>query len=1029
MKKIYAIVLEQKLFFKVLMYFVFLVGMMSYVMMKKEAFPAVNVPVINITIPYPGASAQEVEVNAVELIEDEIKSITGIDSVNSISSVGMGQISVEVDKDILSMQEARSEIEAAIGRTLNLPTEIKEIVINSIKTDTLPIIKIFANGKDDDKVYEYLTELKEKLERVSNVSKVNELGVPEKEVSVEVDVIKLRKYELELNDVINKVRLFSESTPLGKVYKDKNKAHEILFYSKASLDNYLDLLEAPLLTSENGFNLKLKDVATVKFIRKNDSEVYKLNGRNSQGLEVVKKSNGDIIAVADAVKSVVNANKLDGYEIAYVEDESVHVKKRLSVLRNNFGIGLILVIIILTIILPLRLSVVVALGIPFSIFGTLTYFYMTGISLNLISMIGLILVLGILVDDAIVFVESCYKYIEKGIDFKESITRGLCDVLPAVAASLTTTILGFLPILFMDGIMGEFLRYIAIGVIAALLISLVEANTVLPVHIYSLRKSPKLKAKSKKTVFFDRVKDKYRSYITKVVGRKYIALFAFVVLFVSSGLMFAKGKFVFFATAEVDRVVLQAEVDTNSSRENLENIHEKTYKLLNPIVNNKISSIQSRIGGVEADGPPGTLTSGSNSIFEISFYLNKDNNNQKMANLLIKEIDNKLKKFKLIKKARLQFKADGPGMGNALELIVKGTDVDKMKVTASELEKFVASIPGVINLDSTLDLTEQVNIEYNQNEISELNLNSSNVAQSFRTYLEGSIAARITVDGERRDVRVRGNDRTFKTFVNEHYVKNSMGNLIPIKNFIKTKSEEGITVINRRDYLKNFKVTAQVDNISITSKELNEKVAAYIKENQDKVPEGVTVGFEGEEKDRVEAVTSVFQGLIVVVFLVFLVLIILFKSLSYPFVIALTILFSVISVALTFVTHGETFSFFAFLGVLALAGVVVNDSIIMIDSLIKKRKDEDKHDKRLGPEEVIDAAVSRLRPITLTSLTTFLGVIPTAYGLGGSDAFISPIALALGWGIMFSTVFVLTFLPVFLAIRDDIINLIYYRKD
>lgn len=750
--------------------------------------------------------------------------------------------------------------------------------------------------------------------------------------------------------------------------------------------------------------------------------------------------------------------------------------EEVGILVSNGVTGLVLVVISLFIFLGWRIAFMVAIGLPVTIALTFIALDFMGVTLNLISMFGLIIVIGMIVDDAIIISENIFRYIEEGVEIKEACIQGTVEVISPVTATITTTIAAFAPLLFMTGIFGKFVYFIPLGVIIALLASLTEAFFILPSHVYDINRIGGQKQISseldQESQWFVRFREKvYRPFLAWSLDHKFITiLFLNFLFFGSIATVVVFGKFKLFPGG-IDAFIVRIEAETGSTLEETEKFTRAIESEIAKLTKDELDDYITRIGIIQKD-PNDPFTKRGKNFAMILVYLTPESGRkiktEKIINDLrdktywllnekaLKVVKDKLEKSRLatLKKKGKQEKEvsintssvpedfkdlqgklvalefgkieGGPPVGKPIAIEIKGDDFDVMQKIGAEYKAVLGKIDGVIDIDDDyLEGKEELKIKINEKLAARTGTSVLQIGTSINTAFQGTIATTIKRPDEEVDVRVRFPESYRQSIdsLNKIFVTNMTGNLIPVSKMVEYSKSPGVMSINHLDGTRVLTVTANIDEEITTSREANIKAKQMAKGIIEKYP-GYQVIFGGENKDTEESLASLGRAFVVALLFIFLILASLFSSLIQPMIVVATIPFALIGVIIAFITHGHYFSFLSFIGLIGLSGVVVNDSIVLVDFANQFRV---KHPELDIKEILLKTGTIRLRPVILTTVTTVLGILPTAYGIGGSDPFLIPMALAIGWGLVFASFLTLIIVPIMYLIVFRI-KLWFYRN-
>lgn len=688
-----------------------------------------------------------------------------------------------------------------------------------------------------------------------------------------------------------------------------------------------------------------------------------------------------------------------------------------------------------------------ALGIPFAVFGTFIVMQFFGITLNLISMFGLIIVIGMLVDDAIVVCDNIYTHLERGKPLMEAVVNGTVEVAGPVAAAVATTIFSFAPLMFATGIFGKFMKAIPIVVVIALLCSLIEAYFVLPAHVRDIQKRAGRGAGIKdESHWFHAFRLNYfEPFLRKMLLRPWRVVGIFLAVF-AIALIFQAGfgRFKLFPGA-IETFQVRVTAERGITRERTEEFVAAVESVILALPAGELDRLASRIGIHQKDGNDPFTRRGSH-YGQSLVYLTPEEKRERLSAEIMQEIREKTlyllepsRRQILIKRDGLkevppppQFAhlagqlvnvemdriSGGPPVGRPVAIQITGDSFEEMKAMAGEYMAALNRIAGVQDIGTDLEEgTNEIRLRIDEARAAQAGISASQIAAAVRSAIEGYVATTIRRADETVDVRIRYAEpyQRTETTLQKIYVTNQIGNLVPVSRLAAFDRAEGITAINHLNGRRLVTVAAEVNEEIVTSQEANRQLKEMTRDLPGKY-RNLQVKLGGEYEDTAESMQSLFVAFLVGISLNYILLSTIFRSASQPLIILAAVPFSLIGVIFAFLTHGLPMSFLGFMGVVGLSGVVVNDSIVLVDycnELRRSRPELPLHDL------VVMATSQRLRAVLLTTITTVLGLLPTAYGIGGYDPFLVPMALGFGWGLAVATLLTLILVPVlyFLAER------------
>lgn len=1029
MNRFIAYLVERRLFVDMLTIFAILIGLASVFLIRREVFPNVTFDIINITTISPGSSAEEVEKLITNPIEQDMQEVDGIKKLSSKSIEGRSYILAQLDPDQTTEEEAKADIQEVVDR-FQVPEGTEDPDVTSIKSTLTPIIKVSLSGDlPEMELREIARDIEKKIETLDGVARVVSQGVRDKEIRVEASPAKLRRYRVTLDDLIQALDAQNVVVAAGTIEPPSIEAEqpERIVRTDGELKTLQDVENTAIRANERARAIRVKDVAKVSYELAKPTTLLHTNGFPSVSLTVLKKEKSDAIRLVEDVKALMlelGKTLDDRVEINYVNDFSKLIRRRLQVLGGNLGFGLLLVLVILGIVLQGRVALLVSIGIPFSFLGTIAVFYTGDSSLNLISVMGLIIVSGMLVDDAVVVTDNAVRLMEEGYSPKEASIQGTQQIWPAVLASVSTTIVAFLPMMFMSGIFGKFVREIPTGVIVALLFSLVEAFFILPAHIaHWIRLKPERIRKSvdhgQKLGFFEkRVAAPYMFLLKRIVKHHYVtALFGAAFVGITLLLAATTMKFILFPSEGIDSFFIRVEVPTGYSLRQTEAFIKPIEQVISKLPENELESFESMVGFQQQDANDPERKQGSfyaQLAVHLTPFQSRARKVPEIIDAIREPVENSISGHK-----RLGFSLvkPGPPVGKPVSLSVRSEEYEDILPVVTRLKEYLGSQDGVTDIEDSYVLgKKEIVLRVNSAEAASAGLSVASIGRTVRAAFEGIEATTTRELDEEIDVRVifPKDKRVTAESLRSIYIPNKFGNLIPLRRVTREETDQRLAEYQHEDNYREIKVTAEVDTDVTSAIAVNNKVRDLIPTLAQEFPK-VEVAFGGEDKDTQESMASLARAFAVAALGIFLILVFLFENLFQPVLILLTIPLGVVAVVWAFFFHNKPLSFMGMLSIIALGGVIVNNSIMLIDFVNKLRaKGLDRY------ESIMEAARIRLRPIFLTSLTTVAGLLPTAYGIGGFDPFVVPIALGLGWGLLGGSVLVSLLLPAAIAIMDDI---------
>ncbi|MDC9726472.1 MAG: efflux RND transporter permease subunit [Candidatus Thioglobus sp.] len=995
MSSILEFLVRQKKLALVFTISVIALGLLSFNQIQRDQFPAVDFEVISIVTAYPGASPEDVEQNITNIIEDELSNISGIDKFTSTSRAGTSSIVVTLSQDVSDTAELKQEIRNAVNRIKSLPEEVVDLPrVLDLKTSRKSVLKISIGSEQLSyaALRSVVDNLADSIELIDGVSEVEKQGYLDKEIQIHVDPEKLYRFELSLPQVMSAITQRNQRYTVGSNHQ-RQQEKTIVVLSK--FDSAEDVGEVIVKSTFEGLVVRLKDIASIQPGNVEEKSIVRVNGKKGFILRVKKQSQADVITTVDLVKTHMDdvASKYNNQlDIFYSSDLSKYVRNRLDIVTNNGLIGLLLVLVVLGAFLSFKTAFWVAVSLPVSLLGTVALLGVTGETINLVSLAAMILVLGIVVDDSIIVAESIHHYKQTGENKFKSAVHGFKRVIMPVVTTILTTILAFSSMFLMEGMMGKFIYVIPLVIIFALVLSFLEVSLALPAHLAGVNEAPK------QHNWFEFFEDKFELFLARVLKIRYWVVLLFsVVLALSLYFAMTQMKFSLFPTVGVDTISARMTMSTGSSLANTEAKAQQVEALITEVVGKELVSVTTDVGKYFTHKAKFTIELVPSSQRTLD------------SKAILKALKARAADIKNVEKLKFSVHRPGPPQGEDIEInLISQIGADNQQA-ANRLEQILLDLPGVDNVNRDDDPGKaRIEVKLDFEKMARLNIDFYTVNRYLRAAFTGIDVTNIR-EGQ-NDVNFRlylGNSQQSERFINSLKVVNKSGRVVPLSNFSSIRNIVGEPDFNHYNGLRSIMVSTSIDDEKTSTSEVMKAALSQLNLNED-FP-SVRAVSEGGAKKTMESMDSFKQASIMAIFGIFLLLVLLFNSYTQPLLVLSAIPFSVIGVIWAFFLHGETLSFFAILGVLALVGVIVNDSLVLVSHLnYLKDKALDKVEVH---EWIIKGVKDRLRAVVLTSLTTLAGIIPLAYGIGGTDYMLQPMALALGYGLLFGTLMTLVLLP------------------
>ncbi len=993
---------------------IILLGLNTLLSIKRDSYPHVDYGHMEITTVYPGASPEDVEINVTNKLEKELKTVTGIKHIVSISMENVSVISAEIEADVTDDKKVKFNIREAVNRVVDLPPEVRDApLVEEINSAYIPVMELALKGDVPYRqLREYARELEHKLNEMPDIARLSKHGYRAREVRIEVDPEKVYQYQIPFSNIINAIRNRNIRSTAG-TYESFTTEKNIV-----TIAEFVDPMEVGDVIIRSNYDsplVKVTDVAEVHDDFVKETVRSHVNGEQALTMVVYKRESADVIRTAEAVTRFVERERQfmpPGMDLSVAADYSRYVKNRFRVVLTNAGMGLALVVLLLTVFLNLRSAMWVAIGIPVSLLGAVFLMPLFGVFLDSLTLSAMIMVLGIIVDDGIIISENIFKHREQGKSAIDAVVDGSTEVFWPVITTILTTFIAFAPMFFMEGLFGKFVFVIPLVISLALFISLFEVIVALPAHLMPGLQRHGAAASGDRN-WFRPLERMFRRMLPGLLKARYAIVMLFLAGLISAGyLAYSQMKFVLMPSKMAEEFYVMAEVPKGTNLATTAQRFEQLEDLLDDLPDTEIVSYITRIGrnpffGVESE----------NHGF-IIVNLTPFNERNRTADEIVESLRAQTRTMGDFVKVLYSIDTGGPPVGKPISLNIVGSDDDMRIGLANAVEEYLGTIKGVKDIDRSDKLgKDQIELKLDHERMARLGLTTSDVALNARIAFDGEIVTSVRYGDEDVDFRVINTAaaRSDEKYLEGLLIPNNQGKLIPISRVATLTSTDGYS--NYRHYQGKRVVTirADVDKDIIAPAD----AVAMVKERfaLEKDWPGMQFLEGGETFETTKSMRSLIRTFVIALVGIYFILIILFNSLWQPIIVISAIPFGFIGVILIFWLHQEPLSFLALMGVIGLSGVVVNDSLVLVSHINQIRK------RKPGQsllDTVCDGATERLRPIIMTTLTTVVGLLPLAYGLGGTDPFVAPMALALGWGLLFATPLTLILIPCFYLIQRDL---------
>ncbi len=981
---------------------------------KQEVFPDFELDMVSITVPYPGASPQEVEQGILLAVEEAVEGLEGIEKITSTAREGVGTVTVEMieGEDI---QRLSQEIKTEVDRIASFPGEAEDPLV-SIVSRKRYVVSVALHGDQSEQVLREMAErLRDRLLEEPEITQVELAAVRDYEISVEIPQERLRAYGLTLEEVADRIRRASVELPGGAI---KTPGGDVLVRMKERRDLGRDFGLIPIITAKDGTRILLEDIATVKdgFEETDYESTY--NGQPAVLIEVYRVGDQTPIQVSDAVKKAVvsfEPSLPPGLGIDLRNDRSDIYRQRLGLLLNNGYLGLCLVFLLLALFLEPRLAFWVSLGIPISFLGSLLILPAGGVSINMISMFAFIVTLGIVVDDAIVVGENVYHHRQQGKPWFSAAVTGAREIAMPVTFGVLTNMVAFVPMFFVPGIMGKIFRQIPVVVICVFAVSLVESLFILPAHLghqkerrtYGIfHRLERMQARFSHA-FVRAVHRFYRPALGLVLRWRYvsvgigIAVLILTVGYVRSGRL----GFELFPKVESDYAMATATLPFGSAFDHSKSVQQRLVAAAKAVA-------ASAEGERLAEGIFATI---SGNVATVRVYLPPPDVRPISTSAFTDRWRRQVGLLPGLESLKFESDAGGPGRGAAISLELSHHDLKVLENASSDLAQAMSFYPTVVDVDDGFSPgKKQLDFQVLP-EARSLGLRAREIARQVRSAFYGAEALRQQRGRNEVKVMVRfpKSERISEYNLEELMLRTPAGGELPLQQAVSIQRGRSYTSIERRGGRRVVTVSADVRPRSKADEVLRDVTATVLPSLQREYP-GLGYSLEGRQADRRESMEALFQGLAAVLVVMYAMLAVPLNSYVQPAIIMVSIPFGIVGAVIGHLIMGYSLSVMSMFGVLALTGVVVNGSLVLID-----RANRERMAGASAYAAILTAAQLRFRPILLTTLTTFGGLTPMIFETSRQARFLIPMAVSLGFGVLFATVITLALVPSIYMIVED----------
>ena len=1025
-----------------LMVFIIIAGIFTLSRLRMEVFPDITIPIINVSVVYPGASPEDIEESICVKVEEQVQGINGLKRITSSSNEGYGSINIEVENGY-DIDEVKDEVKSQVDAITSFPDDAEKPTIRSF--DGQPeVITIAVHGHvDEASLLNIAEKVRDEVSELPNITQTR-LGKKPREISIEISENTLQKYGISFDYVANKIRTSSMDVPGGAI---ETYDGEILIRSKGQAYTGEEFGIIPVLSLADGSTVFLRDIAEIVDGFQDVEYDIKFNSEPALLIRVYRTGEQNALDIADAVHGYIkkkNPVMPPGVSLTTMKDESVILRGRIELLTENAYLGLGLVLIVLALFLKPKLAAWVSLGIPISFMGGFWLLPLFDVSINMISLFTFILVLGIVVDDAIVVGENIHIYLKRGLSGVDAALEGAYQVAKPVIFAVLTTMVTFSPMILVEGALGKIWKIIPVVTILVLMFSLIESLTILPAHLAHM-KINEAKKKNRFSQWWSDIQMGIHNWLQGFIKNKYtpvlelalknrgntvaiaISIFILTVGLVASGFI----RFNFFPPLEADIVIAGVEYPEGTpvslTKVGLDQIEKSAYKLKDSLeVLYPENKIFINMVSTAGDQPIKTQSARGPGNLDATFF------GSHLAECVIELAPGEERPISTVEISKIWRELTGPipgvkqvtfdsdlfTTGAPIEIQLSSVNREDLKAVTNSLKDELQTYAGVFDIKDSFSAGKD-----------EIKLNLLPEAQNYGITM-ASLARQVRQafygDEVQRVQRGRDEVKVFLRYPKDERV--SLNNLeqmnvrvgnnveVPLGQVAQGELSSGYSTITRTDRKRSISITADVD---LSEANANEILAKF--ETEHIVPilldyPSVNYSFEGEQREQRDTLSSLFKNFALALFVVYVLLAVPFKSYLQPLIIMSAIPFGFTGAVIGHIIMGMNLAVLSIIGIVALSGVVVNDSLVMVDFINRYKRD----DGKTSLEAALAAGPRRFRPILLTSITTFVGLFPLLIEKSVQAQFLIPMAISLAYGVLFATLITLILVPTSYLIIEDI---------
>jgi len=1008
--KLTEISVKRPVFATVMILALVVVGLVSYISLAVDQYPSVEMPVVAVTVLYPGAAPEQVESKVTQAVEEAVSEVAGVEHVTSTVSEGVSTTVIQFTMETNADAAAQNVRDKLGGVQANLPEDAKAPIIARFDPSDTPIMSIALTGDVTQRELTVLAEdvITKRLKAVNGVASVEVKGGLDREIQIQLDGNKMSAYSLTVPEVLNSLRNENIDAPGGKVTDGQHKTDLRAVGRIKDTSEFLDIVVA----QRDGVPLYVKNIAVIKDTTEEAATVTKLNDKPALGLDIMKQSGSNTVQAVDNVKKQLQSIKKElppGIDLVVVRDNSKTINESVQDVEFNLVVGGILAVAIVFLFLGnWRSTIISGIAIPVSVIASFAVMKALDFTLNTMSLLALSLAVGLLIDDAIVVIENIVRHLEMGKDKVTAALDGTAEIGLAVMATTFTLVAVFLPVGMMNGIVGQFFKEFGITVAASVLVSLFVAFTLTPMLSAKYLDHAEMNGNSKFgrawlrwNKKFDELTVKYGEFLRQALGQRRKVMLVALALFVGSLTLVPLLGSTFVPDADNGEITVTAVVDPGMSVSATGDMADGMAQLIRDLPEVKL-----------------TYSVANAKNITILAELTPKNQRKRSDTVIIEELR---QKFSNVPGAEISIsKKSGMSNGKPVSLVVQGTSLDTLAEIADQVEQVVANIPGAVEVSSSYEAgNPDAQIVVKHDRAADLGISPASIADTLQTMFNGKVVTQYKEGDDSYDVRVilDPEDRQSLADVKNVYLsgraqsKSGQIVMVPLDQVTDTVYATSPAQITRYDNQPQITITANLRGITLGefNTAFNKKVADVT------MPEGYQFVATGQTKSMNDAFSSMVIALTMAVLFIFFVLAAQFESYLDPFAIMLALPLAIIGAIIGLLVMGSELSIMSLIGIIMLMGLVTKNAILLVDFAKQRRAQGIERNQAL-----VEAATKRMRPIIMTTAAMIVGMIPLALGIGPGAEARAPMAHAIIGGLVTSTILTLIIVPVVYTVFDDI---------